>query len=76
MTAEDNVDELLAQWDLALRGFLKGNSGSAVGLYSQRQDVTSLTPLARLYVDGSRLLRLLSTPHRRSEMAHLLTLRT
>ena len=45
MTAEDNVDELLAQWDLALRGFLKGNSGSAVGLYSQRQDVTLANPL-------------------------------
>ena len=45
MTAEDNVDELLAQWDLALLGFLKGNSGSAVGLYSQRQDVTLANPL-------------------------------
>ena len=31
MNAEDNVDELLAQWDLATRGFLKGNPESTVG---------------------------------------------
>jgi hypothetical protein len=76
MTAEDSVDALLAQWDLATRGFLKGNPESTVGLYSHRQDVTVANPFARLYVDGSRLLRLLSTPQRRSEMARLLTLRT
>ena len=45
MTAEDNVDELLAQFDLATRGFLKGNPESTVGLYSQRQDVTLANPL-------------------------------
>ena len=45
MTAEDNVDELLAQWDLATRGFLKGNPESKVGLYSHRQDVTLANPL-------------------------------
>jgi ketosteroid isomerase-like protein len=45
MTAEDNVDELLAQWDLATRGFLKGKPESTVGLYSQRQDVTLANPL-------------------------------
>jgi ketosteroid isomerase-like protein len=44
MTAEDNVDELLAQWDLATRGFLKGNPESTVGLYSQRPDVTLANP--------------------------------
>ena len=40
MTAEDNVDELLAQFDVAVGGFLKGNPESAAGLYSHRQDVT------------------------------------
>jgi ketosteroid isomerase-like protein len=45
MTAEHDVDELLAQWDLATRGFLKGNPESTVGLYSQRQDVTLANPL-------------------------------
>ena len=45
----------------------------------QRPDCSrrpSLTRLALSYVDGSRLLRLLTTPHRRSEMARSLTLRT
>ncbi len=45
MTAEDNVDELLAQWDLATRAFLKGNPESTAGLYSHRQDVTLANPL-------------------------------
>ena len=45
MTAEDNVDELLAQWDLAARGFLEGDPESTVGLYSQRQDVTLANPV-------------------------------
>jgi ketosteroid isomerase-like protein len=45
MTAEDNVDELLAQFDLATRGFLKGSPESTVGLYSQRHDVTLANPL-------------------------------
>ena len=45
MTAEDNVDELIAQWDLATRGFLKGNPESTLGLYSQRQDVTLANPV-------------------------------
>ena len=45
MTAEDNVDELLAQWDLATRAFLKGNPESTEGLYSHRQDVTLANPL-------------------------------
>ena len=45
MTAEDNVDELLAQFDLATRGFLKGNPESTGGLYSRRQDVTLANPL-------------------------------
>ncbi len=45
MTAEDNVDELLAQFDVAVGGFLTGNPESAAGLYSHRQDVTLANPL-------------------------------
>ena len=45
MTAEDNVDELLAQFDLAADGFLKGNPESTAGLWSHGQDVTLANPL-------------------------------
>ena len=45
MTAEDNVDELLQQFDLATRGFLKGNPGPLKEVYSHRQDVTLANPL-------------------------------
>jgi hypothetical protein len=76
MTAEDNVDELLTQFDLAVDDFLKGNPEPAKKVFSHRQDVTLANPLARLYVDGSRLLRLWSTPHPRSETARSVTLRT
>jgi ketosteroid isomerase-like protein len=45
MTAEDNVDELLAQFDLATGGFLKGNPEPGKKVYSHRQDVTLANPL-------------------------------
>ena len=45
MTAEDNVDELLEQFDLATRGFLKGNPGPLKKVYSHRRDVTLANPL-------------------------------
>jgi len=45
MTAEDNVEELLEQFDLATRGFLKGNPGPLKKVYSHRQDVTLANPL-------------------------------
>jgi ketosteroid isomerase-like protein len=45
MTAEDNVDELLAQFDLAVDDFLKGNPEPGKKVYSHRQDVTLANPL-------------------------------
>ena len=44
MTAEDNVDELLAQFDLATAGFLKGNPESTAGMWSHGQGVTLANP--------------------------------
>jgi hypothetical protein len=46
MTAEDNVDELIAQFDLATGEFLKGNAEATAGMWSHRQDVTLANPLA------------------------------
>src|SRR5215217_4372936 len=45
MTAEDNVEELLEQFDLASRGFLKGSPGPLKKVYSHRPDVTLANPL-------------------------------
>jgi ketosteroid isomerase-like protein len=45
MTAGDKVDELIAQFDLAVGGLLKGNPESTAGLWSHRQDVTLANPL-------------------------------
>jgi ketosteroid isomerase-like protein len=45
MTAEGNVDELLAQFDLAVDDFLKGNPEPGKKVYSHRQDVTLANPL-------------------------------
>jgi ketosteroid isomerase-like protein len=45
MTAENNVDELLAQFDLAVDDFLKGNPEPGKKVYSHRQDVTLANPL-------------------------------
>ena len=45
MTAADDVDELLAQFDLAVDDFLKGNPEPGKKVYSHRQDVTLANPL-------------------------------
>jgi ketosteroid isomerase-like protein len=45
MTAEEKVDELIAQFDLAAGELLKGNPGSTEGVWSHRQDVTLANPL-------------------------------
>ena len=45
MTAEDNVDELIAQFDQATGRFLKGNPEYTEGLWSHGQDVTLANPL-------------------------------
>ena len=45
MTAEDNVDELLKQFDLAVGEFLKGNPEPGKKVYSHGQDATLANPL-------------------------------
>jgi ketosteroid isomerase-like protein len=45
VTAEDNVDELLAQFDVAVGEFLNGNPDPGKKVYSHRQDVTLANPL-------------------------------
>jgi ketosteroid isomerase-like protein len=45
MTAEDNVDELIKQFDVAVGGFLKGNPEPVEKVYSHRQAVTLANPL-------------------------------
>jgi ketosteroid isomerase-like protein len=45
MTAEDNVDELIAQFDLAQGEFAKGNPEPIMKWYSHRQYVTLANPL-------------------------------
>jgi ketosteroid isomerase-like protein len=44
MTAEDKFDELVAQYDLSLGEFLKGNPEPVKKMYSHRQDVTLANP--------------------------------
>jgi ketosteroid isomerase-like protein len=46
MTEADDVDELLAQFDLAVDDFLKGNPESTEGAWSHGQDVTLANPLS------------------------------
>jgi ketosteroid isomerase-like protein len=45
MTAEDNVDELIKQFDVAVGELLKGNPEPGKKVYSHRQDVTLANPL-------------------------------
>jgi ketosteroid isomerase-like protein len=44
VTAEDNVDELIAKFDLMTGEFLKGNPEATAGLWSHGQDVTLANP--------------------------------
>ena len=45
MTAEDNVDELIAQFDLAQGEFVKSNPEPIKKWYSHRQEVTLANPI-------------------------------
>ena len=45
MTAEDNVEELIKQYDLAVGEFLKGNPEPVKKMWSHRLDVTLANPL-------------------------------
>ncbi len=76
MTALDGVDEVVEQYHLALGEFMKGNPEPVKKLFSHREDVTLANPLALPRVDGSRLLRLWSVPHRSAVMARPLASRS
>jgi ketosteroid isomerase-like protein len=45
MTAEDNVDELIKQFNVTVGEFLKGNPEPGKRVYSHRQDVALANPL-------------------------------
>jgi len=66
---EDDVDQLIEQYQQALDEFMKGNPEPVQKLFSHREDVTLVTPLALQRMDGSRFVPLLSMPLRSSEMA-------
>jgi ketosteroid isomerase-like protein len=44
MTAVDDVDELIEQWQLAAGEFVKGNPGPVKRLWSHREDVSLANP--------------------------------
>jgi ketosteroid isomerase-like protein len=44
MTAVDDVDELIGQWQLAAGEFVKGNPGPVKRLWSHREDVSLANP--------------------------------
>lgn len=57
MTAVDDVDQLIEQYQLALGDFVKGNPEPVKKLFSHREDVNLANPLALPREGGSRLLR-------------------
>jgi ketosteroid isomerase-like protein len=44
MAAQDDVDQLIEQYDLAVNDFLKGNPEPVLELWSRRDDVTLANP--------------------------------
>ena len=58
MTAVDDVDQLIDQYQQALDVFMKGNPEPVKELFSHRDDVTLANPLGPWRVDGIRSLRL------------------
>jgi hypothetical protein len=76
MAAVDDVDEVFEQYHLAAGEFVKGRPQRAQKLFSHREDVTLANPQALPCVDGSRLLRQWSVPHRLAEMARALASRS
>ena len=76
MAAVDDVDELIEQYHQALDEFLKGNPEPLKTMYSHREDVSLANPFGPPVRGWSRLLRLWRVPHRITEMARALALRT
>lgn len=69
MTAVDQVDRLIEQYQLALDEFMKGNPELVQELFSQTEDGASPTPMDLPCVGGIRLPRLRSMPHLCAETA-------
>ena len=77
MAAADDFDEVLEQYHLALDEIMKGSAQGYKRVYSRRDDVTLANPFGPPpHGDGMRLLRPWSVPHRTTEMARPLALRT
>ena len=76
MAAVDDIDELIEQYQLALGEFMKGNPEPVKNLFSHREDATLSNPYGLPCVDGSRLLRRWSMPHRYAEMVRQLASRS
>ncbi len=72
MAAVDDLDQVIEQFQLALGEFVKGNPGPCKKVFSHRDDVSLANRFGPPRVDGSRLVRLWSMPHRRPEMARSL----
>ena len=69
MTAVDDVDRLIDQYQQALDEFMKGNPEPVKELFSHREDVTLANPLGPPAHGWIRLVPLLSKPLRSSGMA-------
>ena len=76
MRAVEEFDEVVEQYHLAIGEFMKGNPKPAKKMFSHRDDVTLLTPVAWSRTDGSRLPRQWSVPLRLAEMARSLASRS
>ena len=76
MAAVDDLDQVVEQYHQALGEVVKGNPEPLKMMYSHREDVSLANPFGPPCVDGSRLLRPWSVPHRVTEMARSLALRT
>ena len=76
MTAVDEVDQLIDQYQQALDAFMKGNPEPGKELFSHREDVTLANPLGPPAHGGMRLVPPLSMPLRRSEMVGSLASRS
>ena len=64
MSAVEDVDQLIEQFNLAQGEIVKGNAEPANKLFSPRDDVTLANPLGPPAQDGKTLLRLGNMPHR------------
>jgi hypothetical protein len=69
MAAVDDLDEVVEQYHLAAREFIKGNPEPYKMVFSHREDVSVANPFGPAPVGGSRSLRQWSALHPRTERA-------